>query len=518
MNTLFTIITAAIVSLGAVFGFTPEPELTPEIKQEITTYVQRSMEDSQVLGAVLPIAGHTYTLAGSGVSSSATSITLQSLTIKQTGQKIQDSDLSDTFYITLEPGSNSKQEIASCTTVVQNANGTATLSGCSRGLSPVSPYTASTTLRFTHAGGTQVIFSDPPQLFNSFAAKENAESITGAWTFSSTSMPKLDAYLAPTTTVQFVTKKYVDDTAFSGAGVIDATAAARGVVELATQLETASSSSSGSSGPLAIPASNATSTWNPATADLRVVVTQNSGKIDNNFIASSTLYATNFTFSGSTTTIAALNIATSSAYIGAFPAYHIGKNVQVITTTGTSTFAVPSGISKVYVRLVGGGGGGGNGSDDTSDGSGGGGGGGGYAEEMVDVTSTTTVQVFVGSGGSATQAGTWSTFGTNGFYLSATGGNAGTTDGAGGAGGIGSGGDMNIRGQTGGGGKVAINGTGNVYVPGGVGGSSHLGGGGSGGVGTDSTGGTGGVYGGGGGGGVGDAGGSGAQGIVIINW
>ena len=119
-----------------------------------------------LLGSTLPIAGNTYNLSGSGIYSSASSITLQSLTIKQTGYKLVDADFSDVFYITLEPGSNSRQEIASCTTVTQNAAGTATLSGCSRGLLPFSPYTASTTYDFAHAGGTQVIFSDPPQLFN----------------------------------------------------------------------------------------------------------------------------------------------------------------------------------------------------------------------------------------------------------------------------------------------------------------------------------------------------------------
>ena len=65
------------------------------------------------LGATLPIAGQTYTLSGSGVSSAATSITLSSFTIPQTGYEILDADMSDTFYLTLEPGSRTKQEIIS---------------------------------------------------------------------------------------------------------------------------------------------------------------------------------------------------------------------------------------------------------------------------------------------------------------------------------------------------------------------------------------------------------------------
>lgn len=162
-----------------------------------------SEDDLLQFGSTLPIAGSTYTLAGSGVTGSATSITLASLTIPQTGQKIVDSDLSDTFYLTLEPGSRTKQEIASCTTVTQNGNGTATLSGCTRGLSPISPYTASSTLQFAHAGGSQVIFSDPPQLFNLYTAKDNLETITNTWTFTSSTGPFVRVYFGNNKTYGF---------------------------------------------------------------------------------------------------------------------------------------------------------------------------------------------------------------------------------------------------------------------------------------------------------------------------
>lgn len=161
------------------------------------------------LGSLLPIAGNTYNLSGVGVTASAASITLQSLTIKQTGQKILDADLSDTFYLTIEPGSNTKQEIVSCTTVVQNSGGTATLSGCIRGLSPISPYTASTTLAFPHAGSSQVTFSNPPQLYNRYAAKENNELISGAWTASSTNPWSYDQVFGITSSSTSKTIPYV---------------------------------------------------------------------------------------------------------------------------------------------------------------------------------------------------------------------------------------------------------------------------------------------------------------------
>jgi len=56
------------------------------------------------LAGTKPFAGATYNLAGSGVTGSATSITLQSLDIPQNGLKIRDSDLSEVFYVTIDPG------------------------------------------------------------------------------------------------------------------------------------------------------------------------------------------------------------------------------------------------------------------------------------------------------------------------------------------------------------------------------------------------------------------------------
>lgn len=142
--------------------------------------------------AAQPIAGNTYNLAGSGITASQSTITLQSLTIKQTGYKILDSDLSEIFYLTLEPGSNTRQEIVSCSTVTQNSGGTATLSGCSRGLLPFYPYSASSTYAFSHGGGTQAIFSDPPQLFNQLGYLDNNNTWSGLNAFGTSTYSATD--------------------------------------------------------------------------------------------------------------------------------------------------------------------------------------------------------------------------------------------------------------------------------------------------------------------------------------
>ena len=231
------------------------------------------------LGATLPVAGQTYTLAGSGITASNTSsITLSSLTIPQTGYKLQDSDFSPTFYLTFEPGSTKRQEIASCTTVVQNANNSATLSGCTRGLLPFTPFTASSSYAFSHAGGTSVIFSDPPQLFNEFVAKDNDATITGLINF--TQLP-LGPTSTPTNQQQFITLYQFQQATTTGG--VNGSETAKGVFEGATQAEMAAGTVFGSTGAtLTLLSKYATSTIT-GTGSYLVVTRNSDGKIDASF-------------------------------------------------------------------------------------------------------------------------------------------------------------------------------------------------------------------------------------------
>ena len=129
-------------------------------------------------------------------------------------------------------------------------------------------------------------------------------------------------------------------------------------------------------------------------------------------------------------------------------------SVQVFTATGTWT--KPAGVGSVRVQLVGGGAAGNH--------SGMGGGAGGYSEEIIDVSSVSTVAVTVAAAVAGNAAGNTSSFGA---YLSATGGALGTSS-TGGLGGVGTGGDINTYG---GGGDYHDTGAS------GAGGSSYFGGG-----------------------------------------
>ena len=168
------------------------------------------------------------------------------------------------------------------------------------------------------------------------------------------------------------------------------------------------------------------------------------------------------------------------------------QSMNVFTSTGTSTWNKPSGITKVKVYVTGGGGGcsavGGNRADDI----GAGGAAGGTAIKIIDVSSISSVTVTVGMGGTATpynynenvsgttspNDGQPSSFGS---HCSATGGKAGRsyyTNNAGVTGhaipGVGSGGDINIRGGYGD--LPTLNMSVPQGIPGGLGGVSFWGG------------------------------------------
>lgn len=439
----------------------------------------------------LPLGGQTYYLAGAGVNSTQNTIQLTYF-LTPDGTPITMSNFGTIGYGVLDPQTTSKIEDVSFTGVTQNANGTATLTGVTRGVQFDYPYTTSAPLEKSHAGGATFIISNTAEFYyNEFSMQNNSNVFT--WPSASSSP---------------ATKGYVDAISFGGV-LPQASLIAQGAVQFATGVQQASSTASGSAGPLALYAANATSTYNAATAPLKVVVTNNAGTIDPNFINLSS-------YSGALGT---------STQIGYLPAYQIALQRQVFTGTGTTTFSVPSGVTLANVQVVGGGGAGGSSGACNAIGfsiTGGGGGAGGYANKIVNLTGTTSVQVYVGA---TTQ---WSTFGTNGFYLSATGGtngNSGSGGGAsGGAGGTATGGDFNINGQNGfSGSSVSGSSVSNGSQSAGAGASNPFGFGGAT-VSANTSGQNATGYGSGAGAGscsdsgTSQSGGTGAQGIVVISW
>lgn len=221
----------------------------------------------------------------------------------------------------------------------------------------------------------------------------------------------------------------------------------------------------------------------------------------------------------------------------------IAQTTSTWTTPGTYSFTVPSGVTKIKVKVWGAGGGGGGSSSQSK--SGGGGGGGAYTTQTFNGLTPGTPysnSIIVGTGGNGGAAG--NNPGTAGGNSSATlsstvtangggfggGGSAGGvgTAGAGGAAGTykGGNGSAGMSGGAGGGGSAGTGSDGNGYAPGvtGTTGQTAVTGGGAGGNGTNGGAGLpGGAPGGGGGGGdksggTNGSGGAGGAGQVILEY
>lgn len=131
----------------------------------------------------LPFGAKTYTLASS-ISSTDTSITLSSFLEPVTGTPYTMANTGSTIiYGTIAPKTD-RAEFISFTGITQNANGTATLTGVTRGLAKKTPFTTDASYKLSHSGTTQFIISNSPQVYDQYANKTDSETITGAWAFS----------------------------------------------------------------------------------------------------------------------------------------------------------------------------------------------------------------------------------------------------------------------------------------------------------------------------------------------
>lgn len=229
-------------------------------------------------GSFNPTGAGTY-LLNSSISSTQATITLTSFTEPGSGIPYTMSYINtDVLYGTISPSSGNS-EFISATGINQNGNGTATLTGVIRGLSRT-PGTggcvASSTLARAFPGQSQFILSNSPCYYSEYAVKKNDQTIAGDWTFS------VHAPTIPTELSSAVNRaasiSYVNSVALSGAP--NASETVKGIVQLATALQAASTTSTGSTAArLVIPSSIATDTPSAAcNAAPCVVLTKLGGK------------------------------------------------------------------------------------------------------------------------------------------------------------------------------------------------------------------------------------------------
>ena len=264
-------ISGVIMFVSSFLGLSSEAPKTP------TTQVAPS-EQSQNLGAFNPAGGLTYRLQTSA-GSTDTSIRLSSF-LNRSGLPLTMSLLNTSVgYGTLDPQNPTRSEFISFTGITQNSDGTAILTGVTRGRSDIYPFTASTTQRLAHSGQSIFILSDSPQLFGEYSVKQNAETISGLWTHSggilttasstftstltstgSTYLPNIasSTFTGPTQALSTITVPYSSaSSSAASVGYVNATAVAgapnastvqKGIVEEATIPEINSAADTGGTG------------------------------------------------------------------------------------------------------------------------------------------------------------------------------------------------------------------------------------------------------------------------------
>lgn len=201
----------------------------------------------------LPAQTQQFSLAGSGIASGATTIILKSFKKIDGTTNITMANLGTKAYMTLEPNNGTQEEQISFTAVTQNSDGTATLTGVTRSLDTVSPYT-STGSGVAHTGGSTAVLSNTAAFYSEYANTLNDNTFTGANTFS-----QVVTGVTPTLSTHLATKGYAD--ALAIAGVPDASTTVKGIVEVATQAEVdARTTTGGTSAFLIAPLNTARST------------------------------------------------------------------------------------------------------------------------------------------------------------------------------------------------------------------------------------------------------------------
>ena len=270
------------------------PLVQPE---KITTH--EVIREVPATGVALPSAVAVFeTSLASPISTSATSLTLTANSVRG------GTTLSGFNCVTIDEGSAQAEFV--CGTI----SGTS-MTSVQRGLDPANGTSTVATLQFAHRRGANVKITDFPLITIMRNQLNGVSSFENLLFYSTSSQPC--AVGSATTTI--CPKSYMDGLSIAGASNADLTT--KGIVELATQAEAASSTSlGGTAAALVLPASMATDTPNTLTKASRVLMSNMSG-----YLAQAWLDLTAaFTFSGGltssgTTTISASSLTTNPLVI-----------------------------------------------------------------------------------------------------------------------------------------------------------------------------------------------------------
>jgi len=334
MNFLHSIAKLLVAPLIAVLGFAGYG-ITPS---------QAPVKAPTTLGASNPSGGGTYRLQSS-VGTADTSIPLSSFKEPISGTAYTMAYLNSAIeYGTLDPQQPTRSEFISFTGITQNADGTALLTGVTRGLSRSYPYTAnSAVFAQSHSGQSIFILSDAPGLFNEYATKQNDQTISGQWTFTTPAIGP-----TPTSSTELANKAYVDGVALVSAPNADTST--KGVVQMSTGAQASAGTALGSTGAsLVLGANLATSTCQVAGSSV-LVASSTTGKLAPTCLDQTAPY----TFTGTntftnTTTLSNTNFIATSTFTGTTILPYLAT-----TTMAGESITAGSAVSAGYYQSDGG--------------------------------------------------------------------------------------------------------------------------------------------------------------------
>lgn len=221
----------------------------------------------------------TFRLGGAGSVIGDTTLLLSSFQTID-GSNLTMSDFGTYGYGTIQPDGGIYEEQIRFSGIVQNANGTATLTGVNS-VGFTYPYSLTGNITKLHPGGASFVISNTARFYDQLVAKDNDETIFGIYTFTNPNVPRMDvqpSYIAGTE-LYFATKYYVDSVAIAGAP--DASTTQKGIVEIATDAENGAGTGTGGTGAILVAAS---SSHNYISAISKIPVGRASdGKIDNSW-------------------------------------------------------------------------------------------------------------------------------------------------------------------------------------------------------------------------------------------
>jgi hypothetical protein len=335
MKTLLTLLGIALVSLSGFLGY------------------QVSKPDT--FGAFRPsgYSGKLLTRLNSGGAESSFNTTPCTT---PDGQTIIANAIGDFIVITVNPGASNEEKISAST--VSCSGTTLTWTIANRGLSFASATSTITANKKQHAIGETVIISNDDQfLATQYVDIDSTQIIAALKTFTlgalfSTAASSTDECTAGN---EYCTKTYIDNSVNQGAAT--STESTGGIVELATQIEMASSTDYGSTRPLVLQAKYATSTTD--VRGLYVPVAQNDGylkqswfDLTKHFLFSS-LFATNASSTNATTTnLHITSLASSFLYADANGRVQATSTVAQKFYLNTATAAISASQATTTIFAV----------------------------------------------------------------------------------------------------------------------------------------------------------------------